>query len=85
MGNVSGVGNFMNKETEKRNKFADFCIVGTLENKTDVIAINLKNVEYVTYLDDKRSQFHFVSGNSVVLLRETIITSDGHTRKQINC
>jgi hypothetical protein len=78
------VCNSASNNTEKRNNFADYCIIGTLENKIDVVAINLKNVEYITYLDDARSQFHFISGNSIVVLRKTIITSDGPMRKQIN-
>ena len=78
------MGNSSSNNNKKRNNFADSCIIGTLENKNVVVGINLKNVEYVTYLDDTRSQFHFISGNSIVVLRETIITPDGPMKRQIN-
>jgi hypothetical protein len=50
----------------------------------DSVAINLMNVEYVTYLDEKRVQFHFVSGNSIIVLRDTIFTTDTPMKKQID-
>ena len=78
------MGNSASSKVEKRNNFSDNPIIGILENMKDSVAINLMNVEYVTYLDEKRVQFHFVSGNSIIVLRDTIFTTDTPMKKQID-